>query len=155
MRRKHPKHVPFNYNKINEYVYLGTNQCCQTHFNSKLLKKGIASDISLEIERMDHPIGVKYYLWLPVVDKKSPSKKQLLLGAKAIQACVENKMKVYVHCQWGHGRSPALVAAYLILTGMSANKAMKFVKQKRPEIHLNEAQKKGLRQFEKRLINLK
>ena len=51
----HPKKVPFEYNQITKYIYLGTNQCCQTHFSKKLLKKGVKADISLEKERLDHP----------------------------------------------------------------------------------------------------
>ena len=36
MRRKrvyilHPKHMLLEYNQITEQIYLGTNQCCQTH----------------------------------------------------------------------------------------------------------------------------
>jgi hypothetical protein len=144
----HPKHVPFEYNKVTNYVYLGTNQCCQMHFKKSLLKKGIKADISLEKERLDAPFGVDYFLWLPVTDKKAPSQKQLLIGAKAIKNFADNKIKVYVHCKRAHGRSPTLVAAYFILEGLKTNDAIKKVRKKRP-IHLTLAQINALKKFEK------
>ncbi len=54
----HPTHVPFEYSKITEYIYIGTNQCCQMHFKKSLLKKGVNADISLEKENLDTPYGV-------------------------------------------------------------------------------------------------
>ena len=55
--KEHPK-TKFEYSKINEYIYIGTNQCCQMHFNKKLLKKGIKADISVEKEKIDATEGV-------------------------------------------------------------------------------------------------
>ena len=144
---RHPKHVPFEYNKITDYIYLGTNQCCLGHFRRSLLKKRIKADISLEKEKLDKPFGVDYFLWLPVVDKKAPTQKQLLIGAKAIKNLVDNKIKVYVHCKRGHGRSPTLVAAYFIMEGFKANEAIRKIRKKR-RIHLKLAQIKALRKFE-------
>ncbi len=111
----HPKHVPLEYSKITDLIYLGTNQCCQPHFEKSLLKKGIRADISLEKEKLDQPYGIDYFLWLPVTDGTAPTQEQLLIGAKAIKNFVDNKIKMYVHCKRGHGRSPTLVAAYFIL----------------------------------------
>lgn len=144
----HPKHVPFEYSRITNQIYLGTNQCCQAHFKKELLAKGVKADISLEKERLDAPFGVDYFLWLPVVDKKAPSQKQLLIGAKAIKDLIDNKVKVYVHCKRGHGRSPTLVAAYFILKGHTAVDAIKKVRAKR-DIHLTISQVTALRSFEK------
>ena len=121
---KHPKHVPFDYNKVTEYIYLGSNQCCQVHFKKSLLKKGVKADVSLEKESLDSPFGVDYFLWLPVKDTTAPTQKQLLIGAKSIKELVDNKVKVYVHCLRGHGRSPTLVAAYFILEGLKYNEAI-------------------------------
>ena len=146
----HPKHVPFEYSKITEYVYIGTNQCCQMHFNKNLLKKGIKSEISLEKEKLDSPFGVDYFLWIPVIDHKAPTQKQMLIGAKCIKNMVDNKIKVYIHCQRGHGRSPTLGAAYFILEGMTANQAIKKIKQKRKNIHMTRVQIKALKTFEKK-----
>lgn len=147
---KHPRHIPFEYSQITENIYLGTNQCCQMHFDKSLLKLGIKADISLEKERIDIAYGVSYFLWLPVADHTAPSQKQLLIGAKALKSLVDNKIKAYVHCKRGHGRSPTLVAAYFILKGLSVNEAVKRVKQKRM-IHMRDSQVDALRRFHRSL----
>ncbi|MBI2670779.1 hypothetical protein HYX18_02285 [Candidatus Woesearchaeota archaeon] len=73
---KHPKHIPFEYNRITDYIYLGTNQCYVKHsFAENLIKKGIEADISLEYESIDAPFGAKYFLWLPVKDHTAPTQK--------------------------------------------------------------------------------
>lgn len=151
MRRKrvyipHPKHVLLEYDQITEHIYLGTNQCCQPHFEESLLKAGIRADISLEYERLDTPFGVDFFLWLPVVDKQPPSQQQLLVGAKTIKDLVDNNIKLYVHCKRGHQRSPTLVAAYFILEGLGPRSAIKRVRDKRA-IHLTRGQMKALTEF--------
>jgi len=147
----HPKHIAFEYNKITEYIYIGSNQCCQVHFKKSLLKKGVKADISLEKEKLDAPFGVDYFLWLPVKDHYAPSQKQMILGAKAIKDLVDNKMKVYVHCRLGHGRSPTLVAAYFILEEMTTAEARRKIKQKRKVVHFTKKQIDALRKFEKNI----
>lgn len=145
------KELPFDYSKINENIYLGTNACCQEGFSKELLNKGIEGDISLEFERMDRAEGVKYFLWLPVKDHYAPTQKQLDLGVLTMQFFMENGIKFYCHCKNGHGRAPTLVAAYFIYTGMEVNEAVEFVKSKRPSIHLEDSQYRALEEFKKRL----
>lgn len=149
---KHTKHIPLEYSRITDNIYLGTNQCCKLHFDKSLLKKGIWADISLEKERLDTPFGVKYFLWLPVMDHTAPTQTQLNLGAYAIRSLVDNNVKAYIHCKRGHGRSPTLVAAYFILKGMTVKEAVEAVKQKR-SIHLRASQIKALEKFERSLKN--
>ena len=143
---KHGKLI-FEYNKITDYIFLGTNQCCQVHFKKELLKKGIKADISLEGEKLDMPFGVDYYLWLPTKDHTAPSQKQLKVGVDFIESLIKNKEKVYVHCQRGHGRAPTLVAAYLISKGKTIEEAYEFIKKKRKTIHPNKLQKSALMRF--------
>jgi len=147
----HPKKPVFEYSKITEYIYIGTNQCCYPHFKKSLIKKGIKADISLEEKRLDYPIGVDYYLWLPTKDHKAPTFKQLLIGANFIKNLSDNKIKVYVHCKQGHGRSPTLVAAYFILEGDNVKAALELIKKKRPIIHPNKSQIKALENFKRKM----
>ena len=146
---KHPQHSKLDYHKITEYIYIGTNQCCQTHFDERLLKKKIRADISLEKNRLDVPFGVDYYLWLPVADHKAPTARQLELGIAMLRFCVKHRIPVYVHCKQGHGRAPTLVAAYLMTTGMKAAQAISYIKKQRPITHLNPIQVNALLRFEK------
>ncbi|MBI2498814.1 dual specificity protein phosphatase family protein [Candidatus Woesearchaeota archaeon] len=151
MSKMHNKKPVFEYSKITEYIYIGTNLCCAEHFKKVLLKKGIKADISLEEKRLDHPIGVDYYLWLPTKDQTPPSFNQLLIGSKFIKDLIKNKVKVYIHCEFGHGRSPTLVAAYFISEGKEVKEAIKIIKNKRPSIHLSKSQIKALENFRKRI----
>lgn len=140
-------HPNLDHNKIVKYIYIGTNQCCQTHFDARLMRKGVKADISLEKSRLDAPFGVDYYLWLPVADHSAPTARQLELGVRVLKFCVENKLPVYVHCKNGHGRAPTLVAAYLISTGQTVNAALAYLKTRRKVTHLNERQINTLKKF--------
>ncbi|AKM78366.1 MAG: hypothetical protein UY31_C0020G0009 [Candidatus Wolfebacteria bacterium GW2011_GWE1_48_7] len=136
------------YSQITDQIYIGTNFCCETHFDPELLKKGVTYDLSLEVERVDAPTGGAAYLWLPVPDMHAPTPQQFSMGVSFIKTAVQSGRKIYVHCKNGHGRSPVMVAAYLVTTGLSADDAVALIKQKRPEIHLQDVQMEGLRQFE-------
>ncbi len=154
MREKiHSEKPIFEYSKITEYIYIGTNQCCKLHFENSLIKKEIKADISLEEKRLDQPFGVDFYLWLPTKDHKSPIFKQLSLGANFIKQLVDNKIKVYIHCEHGHGRAPTLVAAYFILKGKSVREALEIIKKKRPSIHPNKVQINSLENFKRKMKN--
>lgn len=151
MIKKHI-HGIIDYSKITHYIYIGTNMCsikgCNIHF--RLLKKlGVYADISLEKEHSEEPSHLKTHIWLPTKDKKPPSKTQLLIGTAALKQFEADKKKVYVHCKHGHGRSPTLVAAYLITKGYNTKRAIEIIKQKRPEIHITKPQIKAILKFER------
>lgn len=148
----HPDHEPLDYNYITDGIYIGTNVCCQVHFDERLSKEGIEADISLEADRVDAPFGVHFYLWLPVVDHTAPSPEQLQVGVQMLETLVKLGKKVYVHCKNGHGRAPTLVAAYLIGQGKSVEKVEQYLQTKRPAIHIQDAQKEALRLFQKSFI---
>lgn len=142
--------VTFNYSKVTQHIYLGSNMCCQTHFDQKLLKKGVTLDVSMEGERIDRPRGIAYYLWLPTRDHTAPTMRRLAMGVQAIREAVTANEKVYVHCKNGHGRGPTMVAAYLIKErGMTVDEAEAFIKKRRPEIHMEPTQLKRLAQWER------
>ena len=135
------------YNQITEYIYIGTNQCCQINVAQELLQEGIRAIISLEEDRSDTPFGVDYYLWLPTTNDTAPTQQQLQVGSDFISQLVQLKQKVYVHCMLGHGRAPTLVVAYLISTGLTVEQAISQVVARRPVVHLNDAQMRALNEF--------
>lgn len=137
----------FDYSEINEQVFIGTNMCCQHGFDVELLKKGVRADISLEQEKVDAPMGVDYFLWLPTEDQHAPSPEKLELGVQTLAFFQDRRVKVYIHCKNGHGRATLLYAAYLTTTGMGLEEALASIKEKRPSVHLNEAQMKALKAF--------
>ena len=143
------KHGILNYSKITPNIYIGSNMCCQYHFEEELLKNGIDSDISLEADKIDAAFGVKAYLWIPTKDHTAPEQEQLNLGVRMLNTLTKENKKIYVHCKHGHGRAPTLVAAYLIGKGMSVPEAVKFIKSKRPAMHLSKNQISALQKFQK------
>lgn len=147
MNELHPQIKELEYDYITSGIYIGTNQCCQTHFDEKLKKQGIAADVSLEKELVDAPFGVDFYVWIPVKNHAAPTKEQLEFGVSVVEKLVSLKQKIYVHCQNGHGRAPTLVAAYLIKQGKNPDEAVAFIKVKRPKIHLETVQLAKLTEF--------
>lgn len=148
--RTHP-HNTLDYNVIIDGIYIGTNQCCQTHFDDGLVRDGVRADISLEEERVDAPFGVEFYVWIPVKNHAAPTKDQLEFGVSVLEKIIAMHKKVYVHCQNGHGRAPTLVAALLIKQGKTTDEAIELIKSKRPSIHLTDTQKESLKMWEHNL----
>lgn len=145
IRAVHPEIKQLEFDYIDDGIYLGTNMCCQVHFDERLKNEGITEDISLEEEQVDTPFGVESYLWLPVIDHTPPNPDQMEYGVSSIEKLVKLGKKVYVHCKNGHGRSPTLVAAYLIRArGMTPDEAEDFIKKRRPSIHIEVEQKSAL-----------
>lgn len=150
MEIDHSQIKELEYNEIVDGIYIGTNQCCQTHFDEKLKKEGITADISLEEDRLDAPFGVEFYVWIPVKNHEAPSKDQLEFGVSVLDKLIAMGKKTYVHCKNGHGRAPTLIAAYLITKGKSPAEAEAFIKSKRPTMHLEDIQRQALKDFSKK-----
>lgn len=136
-----PELPEFEYNEIDKGVFIGTNACCDIHFEKDLLKNGVDADISLEGEKVDQPYGVKTYLWLPTIDHSPPSRENVDIGVDVLDTIITQGRKVYIHCKNGHGRGPTFYAAYLILKrGMTADDAVTHIMTKRPTVHIEESQ---------------
>lgn len=58
-------------------------------------------------------LGMKQ-LYLPTVDHFEPSVESLEKAVKFIDRCSKDGKRVYVHCRAGHGRSAAVVFAWLL-----------------------------------------
>lgn len=151
-RGRNDDHI-FDFSKITENVYIGSDLCkggvCLIHAE-EFKKLGIGFELNLSYEENELPpkdmeIG---YLWLPVVDGYAPSKTQLAIGTSAIHEAVKSGKKVYVHCKNGHGRSPTMVAAYLIrYQGYILEDAIELIKEKRQEVHIEDTQIEALKRF--------
>lgn len=147
----------FDYSKITNRIYIGSDLCkgsvCLVH-SDEFKRIGVCAEINLSIERKEiPPEEIDVYSWIPVVDGYAPTPDQLDIGTTIIHQVVKGGKTVYVHCKNGHGRSPTLVAAYLIrYKKMGVEEATKFIAEKRPEIHIEKIQKKSLRDFEKKWL---
>ncbi len=142
----------FDYSKITENIYLGSDFCtgraCKLHAD-EFKKMGVCVELNLAAEKKETPPdNIDIYAWLPVVDGYAPTKDQLRMGTSLINEAVKNKNTVYVHCKNGHGRSPTMVAAYLVrFTGTTIEHAIATIKAKRPEVHIEDSQMTALREF--------
>lgn len=143
--RRHLPHKVFEFNQITDQIFLGTNFCCQTHFDRLLLKRGVTCDISLEYERLDQPFGVEVFVWIPTQDHHVTSKDELIIGAATLDRMIKQGKKVYIHCKNGHGRAPTFLAAYFVLhKGMTPARAFEFIHDHRPEAHPSKQQMKSI-----------
>ena len=110
---------------------------------------GVKVELNLSQEENElPPKELEVYAWLPVPDGAAPSPQQLDIGSGIVNDAIEAGKIVYVHCKNGHGRSPSVVAAYLIrFKGYSVADAIGLIEEKRPESHIEETQKEALRGF--------
>lgn len=145
----------FDYSKITDQLYIGSDLCkgayCPVHSQEfKIL--GVCGELNLSAEKKEvPPDDLDFYAWLPVVDGYPPSKDQLDIGTAIINQAIEEGNTIYVHCKNGHSRSPTMVAAYFIrFKGYSVIEAESIIKEKRPEIHIEENQIKALEEFSKK-----
>lgn len=90
-------------------------------------------------------------LQLATPDRHAPTLEQLRQGVAFIQGQIDTGGKVYIHCQWGEGRGPSMIIAYLMSTGLRFEEALRQVKIVRPFVSLREAQEARLREFEAEL----
>ena|SRR3990167_9441139 len=146
----------FDYSKITEQIYIGSDLCkggvCKIH-GEEFKALGVDVEINLSAERNELPpkeLEVAY-CWLPTVDCTAPSATQLDMGTAVMHEVIKDGRVVYVHCTNGHGRSPTMVAAYLIRFGRKPlGEALAQISQGRPEAHIEETQKAALEEFERK-----
>ena len=143
-----------DYSKITDKIYIGSDLCkgadCPVH-TKEFKKLKIGAEVNLNKERKEiPPDGILSYIWIPVADGDTPSQGQFEMGTSAINEAVKKGHNVYVHCKNGHGRSPAMVAAYLTrFKKKTPKEAEKIIKEKRPEIHIEKIQMAGLIKYSK------
>lgn len=142
----------FGYTQILDNLFLGSDLCkggvCLLHAEQF---KALAVTVELNLSHEENelpPSDIEVYAWLPTVDGYAPSPLVFDIGTSLIHEAITNGKKVYVHCKNGHGRSPSIVAAYLIrFEKYNVDDAIRVVEQKRPESHIEDVQIEALKKF--------
>lgn len=92
------------------------------------------------------------FVSFPIRDINEPLSDRVIDSVvAAIYECASCNSHVYVHCTAGWQRSPAVVACYLVYTGMAAERALALVKQKRPAARFYSSHIASVMRYEMRL----
>jgi|HigsolmetaAR201D_1030396.scaffolds.fasta_scaffold36576_1 Predicted protein-tyrosine phosphatase len=120
----------------------------------KIYKLGVRAVLSLQAEYEDRFEGAPEprTLRLLVPDYHSPSVKQLQEAVDFISQAHAEELPVFIHCHAGMGRAPLTAASYLMATrAWDHTQALRYLRQARPIISLNERQRQRLVEWEKHL----
>lgn len=112
----------------------------------ELKNKDIAYFVSLQQNQPEYS-DKEHVLWLPTLNNGVPTFEQFEEGVRFITDKIKNDEKVYVHCRFGCGRAPTLIAAYLIANGLSLKEAIQEVYKNRPISHLNKEQEDAVKDY--------
>lgn len=135
--------------QVTKNIWVGNQDYCL--MNGKKIK-GFNFDAEIDIAEETIPVQSKVgkiYLWLPTKDRTAPTPEQIKIAVSTLKNLVADNKKVYVHCRYGMGRSPLIIACYLISTGLSQKEAMNLLMEKRPETSFTEIQEQALKQYAK------
>ncbi len=119
----------------------------------RVAELGIKNTLDLTAEFSEAPFIRKSqnYLNIPLLDTRPPTPGQLERAVSWIDKHIK-EAPVFVHCALGHGRSGAIVAAYLIRIGQADNAqgALEIIRKKRPKAGFHPDQIKVINQYAKR-----
>jgi len=102
----------------------------------RLARRGVTAVVNMRTEFDDNHTGIAppRYLYLPTIDDLPPSLEDLRTGVAFINEEIARGGSVYIHCGAGVGRAPAMAAAFLVSTGLSAEEAWARIRAVRPFI---------------------
>ena len=115
----------------------------------RLAARGVTAVVNMRIEFDDNHAGIAppRYLHLPTVDDEAPTLEYLRTGVAFTAEEIARGGGVYIHCGAGAGRAPAMAAAYLVSTGLTAERAWAHIRAVRPFIRPKPAQIKQVERF--------
>jgi len=95
------------------------------------------------------------YLGIPTWDTRSPQPSEIESAVRWACRKRAQKMPIFIHCAYGHGRSVAVMCALLVALGVADDwkNAEKLIKEKRPYIRMNALHRKALEEWSKHRIS--
>lgn len=115
-----------------------------------LRSQGIGAILTLTEEPLEPSIVVEHSfvtLHLPVADLTPPTPEQLADALAFIDRQRATDRPVLVHCLAGQGRTGTVLAAYLIRSGNSPDRAISLLREVCPQAVENELQRAALATF--------
>ena len=135
--------------QITNTIYLGNIDAA---FNKKKLKQIGIKKILTVMEAFGNHYNSNEFIHKSI-DVEDNYQTNIIRYFKDCFLFIEGKDKIFVHCAAGMSRSPTIVIAYIMWKNkLSLNKAIKFVKEKRPLISPNDNFMNQLKIFEELLI---
>lgn len=164
------------YNEITPQIILGAIPLKNLSHEEDMNGVGVRAVLSLLEDHEAHTVSMVgdpvlksdwenravTYLQIPIQDLAAPSIDKIEAAVAFIKTQSENNKKTYIHCKAGRGRSATIVISYLMkhhaeeignfkLDKDFVEKAIKFVKTKRPQISLTRWQKQALKDYHSHL----
>ena len=135
--------------QITNTIYLGNIDAA---FNKKKLKQIGIKKILTVMEAFGNHYSSNEFIHKSI-DVEDNYQTNIIRYFKECFLFIEGNDKIFVHCAAGMSRSPTIVIAYIMWKNkLSLNKAIKFVKEKRPLICPNDNFMNQLKIFEELLI---
>lgn len=112
-------------------------------------------DCTCELPRKLELSGNHAYLCVPTWDTRSPQPADIEAAVKWACRKRAQKIPVFVHCAYGHGRSVAVMCALLVALGIADDwkTAEKLIRERRPYIRMNALHRKALEEWSKDRIS--
>ena len=112
---------------------------------------GVGHVVDLRLEDRDEEHALKQHgvelLHLPTADMTAPTQEMLWQGVEWVGPLLDAEKKVYVHCEYGIGRSALLCLCILVDRGMAPVDALEWAKAKRPIVAPGPSQLKAFLTF--------
>ncbi|PIA59047.1 hypothetical protein AQUCO_00400126v1 [Aquilegia coerulea] len=97
------------------------------------------------------------YLCVPTWDTRAPQPEEIESAVRWASRKRAQKVPVFIHCAFGHGRSVAVVCALLVALGVAENwkNAEEIIRGRRPCIRMNSLHRKHLEAWSKNRLSPK
>lgn len=146
-KENEPVHLEIT--RINNYIYLGSYE--HAYFNTEELQKlDIDTIINCAKEIILPDNFGRKILHYPLEDGEYATLLEYMDNAiNNIDKLLRSKKKIYLHCDFGKSRSPAILIYYLMINkNFTFDKALSFLKKIRPIISINDNFERELRAIE-------
>ncbi|KAL7147103.1 hypothetical protein ABFS83_06G086000 [Erythranthe nasuta] len=111
-------------------------------------------DCTCELPRKEEVSG-SAYLCVPTWDTRAPQPSEIESAVSWACRKRNQKIPVFIHCAYGHGRSVAVMCALLVALGLAEDwkNAEKMIKEKRPFIRMNALHRQSLEEWSKHRLS--